>query len=88
MKTIAILLASVLCTYGETKNQDTRPDVTQWANEATSDQLQEVKGIGKVIAARIIAARPHKDVESVLDVKGIGEVIAHRIIEHVETIQD
>jgi DNA uptake protein ComE-like DNA-binding protein len=92
MKYIAILLATALCACGETteetKNPDTRPDVTQWANEATADQLQEVKGIGEVIAARIIAARPHKDVQSVCAVKGIGEVIAHRIVEHVETLQD
>ena len=92
MKTIALLLATALCACGETtketKNPDVRPDVTQWANEATADQLQEVKGIGEVIAARIVAARPHKDVQSVLDVKGIGEVIAARIIAHVETIQD
>lgn len=90
MKTKLITLALLIAASNAfaMPDPDTRPDITQWANEATPEQLEEVKGIGPVLAARIIAGRPHKDVQSVVATKGIGEVLAHRIADHVETIAD
>ncbi|GBE02816.1 comE operon protein 1 [bacterium BMS3Abin08] len=41
-------------------------------NTATEKELQSVKGIGPVFAARIIAGRPYKAVGDLLKVKGIG----------------
>ncbi len=41
-------------------------------NNATLEQLQAVKGIGRVLAARIVAARPFRSVDDLKKVKGIG----------------
>lgn len=41
-------------------------------NTATEKELQSIKGIGPVLAARIIAERPYKTVDDLLKVKGIG----------------
>jgi len=42
-------------------------------NAATLEELQSVKGIGRVTAERIIAARPFTSVEDLKRVKGIGD---------------
>jgi len=41
-------------------------------NTATEEELQDIKGIGPVYAARIIAGRPYETVDDLLKVKGIG----------------
>ena len=41
-------------------------------NTATEKELQSIKGIGPVLAGRIIAGRPYKTVDDLLKVKGIG----------------
>ena len=41
-------------------------------NTATEKELQSIKGIGPVLAARIIAGRPYKSVDDLLKVKGIS----------------
>ncbi len=41
-------------------------------NTATEEELQSVKGIGPVLAARIIAGRPYETINDLLKVKGIG----------------
>jgi DNA uptake protein ComE-like DNA-binding protein len=41
-------------------------------NTATGKELQYIKGIGPVLAERIIAGRPYKTVDDLLKVKGIG----------------
>jgi len=41
-------------------------------NTATEKELQSIKGIGPVLAERIIAGRPYKTVDDLLKVKGIG----------------
>ncbi len=41
-------------------------------NTATEKELQTIKGIGPVIAGRIIAGRPYKTVDDLIKVKGIG----------------
>jgi len=42
-------------------------------NTATEKELQSIKGTGPVLAARIIAGRPYKNVDDLLKVKGIGQ---------------
>jgi competence protein ComEA len=42
-------------------------------NTATEKELHSIKGIGPVLAARIIAGRPYKSVDDLLKVKGIGQ---------------
>jgi len=41
-------------------------------NTATERELQSIKGIGPVLAKRIITGRPYKTVDDLLKVKGIG----------------
>ncbi|MGR3179125.1 MAG: helix-hairpin-helix domain-containing protein [Candidatus Anammoxibacter sp.] len=41
-------------------------------NTATEEELQFIKGIGPVLAARIVDERPYKTVDDLLKVKGIG----------------
>ena len=67
----------------EEKEKNTHPSVVEWANDASSEQLQECKGIGPAMAARIIAARPFKDLAAVDAVKGIGPALMAKIKEHV-----
>ena len=42
-------------------------------NTATKKELQSIKGIGPVLAERIIAGRPYKTVDDLVKVKGIGQ---------------
>jgi competence ComEA-like helix-hairpin-helix protein len=42
-------------------------------NTATGKELQSIKGIGPVLAERIIAGRPYKTVDDLIKVKGIGQ---------------
>ena len=41
-------------------------------NTATQSELQQVKGIGPVLAERIISTRPYNSIEDLKKVKGIG----------------
>ena len=41
-------------------------------NAATKRELQSIKGIGPILAERIIAGRPYKTIDDLLKVKGIG----------------
>ncbi|RJP60367.1 MAG: helix-hairpin-helix domain-containing protein [Deltaproteobacteria bacterium] len=41
-------------------------------NTAGKEELQSIKGIGPVLAERIIAGRPYRTVDDLLKVKGIG----------------
>jgi len=88
MKTL--LLAIVLAfapAHAASQAPDSRPDITEWANDASLAQLEEVKGIGSVLAARIVAARPFASVTNLAEVKGIGPVILARIAAHVSEIR-
>ncbi|KAA0448655.1 MAG: hypothetical protein FXV79_04710, partial [Candidatus Thioglobus sp.] len=42
-------------------------------NTATIEELRTIKGIGAVMAKRIIAARPYKSVAELIKVRGIGK---------------
>lgn len=42
-------------------------------NRATQEQLENVPGIGPVLARRIIAGRPYQNVDDLLRVSGVGE---------------
>jgi len=41
-------------------------------NTASEKELRSIKGIGPILAERIIAGRPYKTVDDLLKVKGIG----------------
>ena len=59
----------------EIKNQVTKAKSPQGSldlNTATERELQSIKGIGPVLAERIIAGRPYRTVDDLLKVKGIG----------------
>ena len=48
-------------------------------NTASKEELQSIKGIGPVLAERIIAGRPYRTVDDLLKVKGIGPKILETI---------
>lgn len=48
-------------------------------NTATAEELQQLKGIGPVLAERITEGQPYKQVEDLVDVHGIGRAILERI---------
>jgi competence ComEA-like helix-hairpin-helix protein len=52
-------------------------------NTATEKELQSIKGIGPVLAERIIAGRPYKTVDDLLKVKGIGPKTLEKIRPYV-----
>lgn len=52
-------------------------------NSANSLELQSIKGIGPVMAEKIIAARPYKSVNDLLKVHGIGPAKLKDIAPHV-----
>jgi len=52
-------------------------------NTATKKELQSIRGIGPVLAERIIAGRPYKTVDDLLKVKGIGSKKLEKIRAYV-----
>ena len=52
-------------------------------NAATKRELQSIKGIGPILAKRIIAGRPYKTIDDLLKVKGIGPKKLERIRPYV-----
>jgi DNA uptake protein ComE-like DNA-binding protein len=54
-------------------NTDSKTDTNKLdVNKATEEQLEQIPGIGKGLADRIIAARPFKSANDLRNVKGIG----------------
>ena len=70
----------------EIKNQVTKAKSPQGSldlNTATERELQFIRGIGPVLAERIIAGRPYKTVDDLLKVKGIGPKRLEKIRAYV-----
>jgi len=70
----------------EVQNQVTKAKSPQGLldlNTATEKELQSIKGIGPVLAERIIAGRPYRTVDDLLKVKGIGPKKLEKIRAHV-----
>lgn len=52
-------------------------------NSAPPDELDELPGVGPVMAERIVAGRPYSKLEDLLRVKGIGEKTLERLRAYV-----
>lgn len=48
-------------------------------NNATTQELQSISGIGPVLAAKIMAGRPYKSVDDLLRVTGMGPKLLEKI---------
>jgi len=75
----------------EIKNQVTKAKSPQGLldlNTATKRELQFIRGIGPVLAARIIAGRPYETVDDLLKVKGIGPKKLEKIRSHFVVNQE
>ena len=66
--TVASALSSLSSLRPSAAPTDGKLDV----NEASSDQLLNIPGVGPVIAQRIMEARPFKSADDLINVKGIG----------------
>ena len=61
-------------TAAKPSDNPTAPPVTKLdVNTATTEELQAVPGIGRVLAQRIIAVRPFASIDGLKKVKGIKE---------------
>ncbi len=56
-----------------------RPDQLLDPNQASSDQLQQLPGIGPIISERIVRGRPYGDWSELVEVKGIGPVVLRKL---------
>jgi len=56
-------------------------------NKANETELQSINGIGPVLAGRIIAGRPYKNVEELLNVKGVGPKTLEKIRPYITVDQ-
>ena len=63
--------------------EDKSPKDSLDLNTATEKELQSIKGVGPVLAKRIIAGRPYKTVDDLLKVKRIGPKILEKIRPYV-----
>jgi len=57
-------------------------------NTATQEKLLLIKGIGPVLAKRIVAGRPYKSVDELIRVKGIGPKTLEKIRPHLKVSQE
>ena len=53
-------------------------------NNATETELQFINGIGPVLAARIIAERPYKNIEDLIKVHGVGPKLFEKIRPYIK----
>jgi DNA uptake protein ComE-like DNA-binding protein len=48
-------------------------------NEATIEEIAAVKGVSKKVAGNLVAARPFKSFDDLLEVKGIGKAMIKKL---------
>ena len=86
---IAMLTLAIFAPMAKSGQGTVEDQVIEWINGADSTELQNVKGIGKAYAQRIIAARTKQEFhnyDDILAVKGIGPKTLEKIKEYVEAI--
>jgi len=56
-------------------------------NTASIEELQTVKGIGPVLAARIVAGRPYESVDELTKIKGIGAKTLEKVRPYFSVVE-
>lgn len=75
-KGILVLLMSFIFVINTKQAEATE---TVDINNASTEELQKITGVGPVIAQRIIDARPYTSLDDLKRVKGIGDVTLQKI---------
>ena len=55
-------------------------------NTATAEELQQIKGVGTVIANRIVESQPYSNLGELLEVDGIGPSLLEKMKPFVRVI--
>ena len=84
---IAIAITLPFSANGEETEATPAPAFVAWVNTADDGFLLDVKGIGKVKLAAIVAGRPYADKEAILAVKGIGKVTLQAMRDYFAAIK-
>ena len=71
---------------GEVKQSQVSSNIID-INKANETELQSLNGIGPVLAGRIIAGRPYKNVEDLLNISGIGPKTLEKIRPYITVEQ-
>jgi competence ComEA-like helix-hairpin-helix protein len=74
------LMATTACQPGPPAEGSLRVNI----NACTLTELETIPGIGEALAKLIVARRPYKSVDELLDVKGIGPASLEKLRTYVK----
>ena len=55
-------------------------------NDGATNELEAIRGIGKIRATRLTKARPFKSIAQLINVKGIGDAVYSDLLAHAKSL--
>jgi len=55
-------------------------------NDGATNELEAIRGIGKIRAATLAKARPFKSIAQLINVRGIGDVVYSDLLAHAKSL--